>query len=70
MRHMGEITFFRVAEVKGYSYVPVSARLKMKEKFWFNPRRRSNSIPVDQISSTVILPSLLLTVKAAFVKEA
>lgn len=33
MRHMGEITFFRVAEIRGYSSITVSTRLKMKEKF-------------------------------------
>lgn len=30
MTHMGEITFFRIAEVKGYTYITVSIRLKME----------------------------------------
>lgn len=47
MRYMGEIIFFRVVEVKGYFYVLVLVRFKMKEKFWFNFRRRSNLIFVD-----------------------
>lgn len=33
MKHMGEITVFRVAEIRGYSCLTVSTKLKMKEKF-------------------------------------